>query len=126
MRQAPTSGVHGTAGADIAANAASFGRHLRAANKAPATIHAYLDAVARFDAYLEQQRHAVTSFRSLVCAFYDLSFSFREFLNEYPHLHSSIVDTLVGNVFNDLTPLYDALGKFAKREARTEISATTA
>jgi hypothetical protein len=30
MRQAPTSGVHGTAGADIAANAASFARHLRA------------------------------------------------------------------------------------------------
>ena len=51
MRQAPTSGVHGTAGADIAANAASFARHLRAANKAPATIHAYIDAVARFDAY---------------------------------------------------------------------------
>ena len=53
MRQAPTSGVHGTAGADIAANAASFARHLRAANKAPATIHAYTDAVGRFDAYLE-------------------------------------------------------------------------
>ena len=43
MPKAPTSGVHGTAGADIEANAASFGRHLRAANKAPATIHAYLD-----------------------------------------------------------------------------------
>jgi hypothetical protein len=53
MRQAPTSGGHGTAGADIPANAASFGRHLRAANKAPATIHAYTDAVARFDASLE-------------------------------------------------------------------------
>jgi len=67
-----------------------------------------------------------TSFRSLVCAFYDLTFSFREFLEEYPHLHSSIVDTLVGNVFNDLNPLYEALGKFAKREARAEISTTTA
>ena len=64
--------------------------------------------------------------RSLVCAFYDLTFSFREFLDEYPHLHSSIVDTLVGNVFNDLNPLYEALGKFAKRETRAEISTTTA
>ena len=39
MPQAPTSGVHGTAGADVAANAPLFARHLRAANKAPATIH---------------------------------------------------------------------------------------
>ena len=74
---------------------------------------------------IKNQRHAVTSFRSLVCAFYDLTFSFREFLDEYPHLHSSIVDTLVGNVFNDLAPLYEALGKFAKRDARAEISTTT-
>src|SRR5688500_6625390 len=50
---APTSGANATAGSDIEANAASFGRHLRASNKAPATIHAYLDAVARLDAFLE-------------------------------------------------------------------------
>lgn len=103
---------------------------LKSGEMAADAIHAGLEgndvSAHRFDAYLQQQRHAVTSFRSLVCAFYDLTFSFREFLNEYPHLHSSIVDTLVGNVFNDLTPLYDALGTFAKREARAEISATTA
>ena len=103
---------------------------LKSGEMAADAIHAGLAAndlsASRFDAYLQNQRHAVTSFRSLVCAFYDLTFSFREFLNEYPHLHSSIVDTLVGNVFNDLTPLYDALDKFAKREARAEISTTTA
>jgi hypothetical protein len=60
MRQAPTSGVHGTAGADIEANAASFARHLHAGNKAPSTIHAYTDAVARFDAY---HRRNVSRFR---------------------------------------------------------------
>ena len=38
MPQAPTSGVHGTAGADIAANAALFARDLRVATNAPATI----------------------------------------------------------------------------------------
>jgi flavin-dependent dehydrogenase len=81
---------------------------------------------ARWEAYLQRQRQAVTSFRSLVCAFYDLTFSFREFLEVYPDLHSSIVDTLVGNVFNDLDPLYKALGEFAKRESRKEMSATTA
>jgi len=103
---------------------------LKSGEMAADAIHAGLEAndlsAQRFDDYLQKQRHAVTSFRSLVCAFYDLTFSFREFLEEYPHLHSSIVDTLVGNVFNDLTPLYDALEKFAKREARTEMSITTA
>ena len=68
------------------------------------------DVSARhFETYLTQQRHAVTSFRNLVTAFYDLSFSFREFLDVYPQLHSLIVDTLVGNVFTDLDPLYNAL-----------------
>lgn len=80
----------------------------------------------RFDSYLQRQRHAVKSFRSLVCAFYDLTFSFREFLEVYPHLHSSIVDTLVGNVFNDLDPLYKALAEFSARDARKEIAVTTA
>lgn len=81
---------------------------------------------ARFDSYLQRQRHAVRSFRSLVTSFYDLTFSFREFLEEYPHLHSSIVDTLVGNVFTDLDPLYKALAEFATRESRKEMAETTA
>ncbi|MFL5726371.1 MAG: phage integrase N-terminal SAM-like domain-containing protein [Chloroflexota bacterium] len=42
-----------TAASDIRANAQSFGRHLRAANKSPNTIKAYLDAAERLDAYLE-------------------------------------------------------------------------
>ena len=79
-----------------------------------------------FDAYLTEQRHAVKSFRNLVCAFYDVSFSFREFLQVYPHLHSLVVDTLVGNVFTDLAPLYKALGEYNARGVREEISATTA
>jgi hypothetical protein len=33
MQQAPTSGVHGSAEGDVATNATSFARHLRAANK---------------------------------------------------------------------------------------------
>jgi site-specific recombinase XerD len=52
MLKAPTSAAESTSAGDIAANAQSFARHLRAANKAPATTHAYLDAVARLDAFL--------------------------------------------------------------------------
>ena len=59
-------------------------------------------------------------------AFYDLSFSFREFLQVYPHLHSLIVDTLVGNVFTDLRPLYDALEEYKDRTRGEEIDVTTA
>jgi flavin-dependent dehydrogenase len=79
-----------------------------------------------FDDMLVKQRHAVTSFRNLVLAFYDETFSFREFLKVYPHLNALIVDTLVGNVFTDLAPLYAALQEYSRRGARAEISATTA
>jgi flavin-dependent dehydrogenase len=84
-----------------------------------------LDA-AHFEPYYDKQRHAVMSFRRLVNAFYDVSFSFREFLQVYPHLNSLIVDTLVGNVFTDLTPLYAALEEYKGRSTGAEISATTA
>lgn len=53
MHSAPTSAAESTAAADIPANAQSFARHLRAANKSPNTIKAYLDAVSRLDGFLE-------------------------------------------------------------------------
>jgi len=94
-------------------------------------IHAALSttgevSAAHFNDYLARQRHAVKSFRNLVLSFYDLTFSFREFLQVYPHLHALIVDTLVGNVFTDLDPLYRALHEYAERRAGAEIGATTA
>ena len=79
---------------------------LKSGEMAADAIHAALATgqvtAAHFDDYYARQRRAVMSFRQLVRAFYDLSFSFREFLQVYPHLHALIVDTLVGNVFTDL------------------------
>jgi flavin-dependent dehydrogenase len=93
-------------------------------------LHEALEAgdvsAARFQRYYERQRHAVMSFRRLVLAFYDLTFSFREFLQEYPQLHPLVVDTLVGNVFNDLTPLFTALEEYTGRPARELIGEATA
>jgi hypothetical protein len=43
MQTAPTSGAHGSAVGDIPANATSFARHLRAANKSPMTTKSYLE-----------------------------------------------------------------------------------
>ena len=53
MKSAPTSGAESTPASDVPANALSFARHLRAANKSPNTIKAYLDAVGRLDTFLE-------------------------------------------------------------------------
>jgi flavin-dependent dehydrogenase len=105
---------------------------LKSGEMAADAIHAGLAAggpitAAHFDAYDASQRRAVMSFRHLVRAFYDLSFSFREFLQVYPQMHSLIVDTLVGNVFTDLEPLYAALEEYrAQRDVTKEIDVTTA
>jgi flavin-dependent dehydrogenase len=104
---------------------------LKGGEMAADAIHAGLSAgqpltAAHFDAYYAEQRRAVMSFRHLVRAFYDLSFSFREFLQVYPDMHSLIVDTLVGNVFTDLRPLYEALEAYKGRTRGAEIDVTTA
>jgi flavin-dependent dehydrogenase len=104
---------------------------LKSGEMAADAIHAGLAAgapisAAHFDDYYARQRRAVMSFRQLVRAFYDLSFSFREFLQVYPHLNALIVDTLVGNVFTDLTPLFTALEEYKGRSTAEEIGATTA
>jgi flavin-dependent dehydrogenase len=104
---------------------------LKSGEMAADTLHEVLAAGrpvtgAAFAEYYEKQRHAVMSFRRLVRAFYNLTFSFREFLQVYPDLHPLIVDTLVGNVFNDLTPLFDALEEYQSRPERELIGEATA
>jgi flavin-dependent dehydrogenase len=105
---------------------------LKSGEMAADAIHAALASgngvvtAAHFDDYYARQQRAVMSFRHLVRAFYDLSFSFREFLQVYPHLNSLIVDTLVGNVFTDLEPLFTALEEHKAKNPRREIDVTTA
>jgi flavin-dependent dehydrogenase len=103
---------------------------LKGGEMAADAIHAGLSSgritAAHFDEYCATQRRAVMSFRALVRAFYDLSFSFREFLQVYPHLHSLIVDTLVGNVLTDLDPLFEALEEYRAGRAAQEIDVATA
>lgn len=72
MKSAPTNGGESTAGSDIPANALSFARNLRAANKSPNTIKAYVDAVTRLDGFLEARgmpRSVATIHREHVEAF---------------------------------------------------------
>jgi flavin-dependent dehydrogenase len=103
---------------------------LKSGEMAADVLHTAIGAgdvsAGRFEEYYAKQRHAVMSFRRLVLAFYNLTFSFREFLREYPHLQPLVVDTLVGNVFNDLTPLFEALAEFESRPTRELIGEATA
>ena len=62
-------------------------------------------------------RWALDQFRQLVLSFYNERFSFREFIRAYPALHPRLVDALVGNIFADLGPLFDALREFSARDA---------
>lgn len=99
---------------------------LKSGEMAADAIHAALEAgepvtADHFEHYRQQQEHAVRGFRNLVRSFYDVSFSFREFLLAYPHLHGLIVDTLVGNVFTDLAPLTAALEDYRQRRADRDL-----
>ncbi len=103
---------------------------LKSGEMAADAVHAGLQTgrvdAAHFEDYYASQRRAVMSFRQLVYAFYDPSFSFREFLQVYPHLNALIVDTLVGNVFTDLAPLFRALEEYRASRPQHEIDVTTA
>ena len=72
---------------------------------------------ATFERYGRDMRWALDQFRQLVLSFYNERFSFREFIQAYPDLHPRLVDALVGNIFADLGPLFDALRDFSARDA---------
>ena len=75
---------------------------------------------ATFTDYERDMRWALDQFRQLVLSFYNQSFSFRDFIRAHPDLHPRLVDALVGNVFADLGPLFDALQEFSARTSRAE------
>ena len=95
---------------------------LKSGELAADAIHTGLDGgpitASTFAGYTRDMHHALASFRQLVMAFYDRTFSFGEFIGAYPDLQPQLVDALMGNVFKDLQPLFDALGKFSKHTSR--------
>ena len=92
---------------------------LKSGEMAADAIHAGLNAGtidgSTFTGYGQDLRWALDQFRQLVLSFYNRAFSFREFLQAHPDLHPQLVDALVGNVFSDLKPLFDALSAFSER-----------
>tara|TARA_B100000809_G_scaffold152831_1_gene150235 strand:- start:1630 stop:2877 length:1248 start_codon:yes stop_codon:yes gene_type:complete len=78
---------------------------------------------ATFIEYQRDMQWALDQFRQLVLSFYNQDFSFRDFIKAHPHLHPQLVDALVGNVFADLKPLFEALQEFSARTSHTETMA---
>ena len=95
---------------------------LKSGELAADAIHAALDdgdvTATAFDDYAREIRHTLDSFRQIVMAFYDQTFSFGAFIGAHPDLQPLLVDALVGNVSGGLQPLLDALGTFLQRTYR--------
>jgi hypothetical protein len=53
------------------------------------------------------------SMRRLVHAFYDVGFNFGEFLRAHPDMRGDITDVLIGDLFRDFEPLFQAMADFA-------------
>ena len=96
---------------------------LKSGEMAADAVHRGLDAGAvtaeTFADYERDMRWALDQFRQLVLSFYNQTFSFRDFIRAHPDLHPRLVDALVGNVFADLGPLFDALREFSARTSRS-------
>ena len=67
----------------------------------------------QFAAYAEKYREAIEVMRKFVYAFYNLDFNMKTVLEKYPHLGRSVTDCLIGNVFQDLDPLFEAFSEFS-------------
>ena len=95
---------------------------LKSGEMAADAVHAGLDRgvvdLDSFADYNRDMRWALDQFRELVLSFYNQTFSFRDFIQSHPDLHPQLVDALVGNVFADLGPLFNALKEFSNQTSK--------
>jgi len=69
---------------------------------------------ARFQDYGTEICRGIEAMRRLVYSFYDHSFHFGAFVKKYPHLNGDLTDCLIGNLFIDFEPLFQAVSDFAR------------
>ena len=70
-------------------------------------------SASRFTDYGTQLCCGIEAMRRLVYTFYDHEFSFRAFVDHFPDLHGDLTDCLMGNLFRDFEPLFEAVSEFA-------------
>jgi len=83
------------------------------ADAADAALRAGDCSASRFRDYGEQLCKGIESMRRLVYTFYDHEFRFRTFLTRYPDLKGEMTDCLMGNLWLDFDPLFQAVAEFA-------------
>lgn len=69
---------------------------------------------ARFAEYGRELCKGIEAMRRLVYAFYDKAFNFGDLFRKYPHLHRDLTDCLIGNLWKDFDPLFEAVAEFAE------------
>jgi flavin-dependent dehydrogenase len=84
-----------------------------AADAVDAALTAGDTSASRFVEYGAELCRGIEAMRRLVYTFYDHEFNFRKFVDAYPDLHGDLTDCLMGNLFRDFDPLFEAIGKFA-------------
>jgi len=68
----------------------------------------------RFADYGRNLCYGMESMRRLVYAFYDHEFHFRVFVDNYPDMKGDMTDCLMGNLFRDFGPMFQAVANFAR------------
>ena len=66
-----------------------------------------------FLSYSEKFRHGFEAMRKLVYGFYEEKFSFAQIFKKDPTLRPDLTDCLIGNLFIDFDPLFEAVAQFA-------------
>jgi flavin-dependent dehydrogenase len=84
-----------------------------AADAADAALTAGDCSAGRFESYGRQLCDGIEAMRRLVYAFYDRGFSFGQLLRKHPQRRADLTDCLIGHLFRDFGPLFEAVGEFA-------------
>ena len=70
-------------------------------------------SAGRFTAYGAKVCRGIEAMRKLVYAFYNETFSFKDFLMKNPDMKGDVTDCLIGNLFRDFDPMFAAMEEFA-------------
>ena len=91
---------------------------LKSGEMAADVINAAIDAgdvsAARFCQYGDDLCRGIEAMRRLVYAFYDDTFSFGDFLRAHPEFRGDLTDCLIGHLFKDFDPMFNAVREFAQ------------
>ncbi len=68
----------------------------------------------QFSKYGRDLKAGLEAMRRLVYAFYDRGFSFGDFLKKHPEYRGDLTDCLIGHLFKDFDPMFEAVAEFAR------------